>query len=60
MARILVMDSDTSIRNLLREVLEDEGYSVVEPHNTYEGLSGDQMELPLPFVSGVMYLVAFR
>lgn len=59
MARILVIDHDASIRNLLREVLEDEGYSVVEAHNGYEGLQQDQAEPPAVVMSDVMYLVAF-
>ena len=59
MARILVIDHDAAIRNLLREVLEDEGYSVVEAHNGYEGLQHDQPEPPAVAMSDVMYLVAF-
>lgn len=62
MARILVIDHDASIRNLLREVLEDEGYSVVEAHNGYEGIQRDQRAQPEPpavVMSDIMYLVAF-
>jgi CheY-like chemotaxis protein len=58
-ARILVIDHDASIRNLLREVLEDEGYSVVEAHNGYEGMQRDEAEPPAVVMSDVMYLVAF-
>lgn len=57
MARILVTDPDASLRNLLRAVLEEEGYSVVEAHNSYEGLAGSQEE-PAE-VTDIMYLVAF-
>ena len=42
MARILVFDADAPIRNLLREVLELEGYDVVEADNAYEGLQQSQ------------------
>ena len=59
MARILVIDHDASIRNLLREVLEDEGYSVVEAHNGYEGIQRDQPEPAAMALSDIMYLVAF-
>jgi CheY-like chemotaxis protein len=59
MARILVFDADAPMRNLLREVLELEGYDVVEADNAYEGLQQPQaipMELGRPEVA---YLVAF-
>jgi CheY-like chemotaxis protein len=58
-ARILVIDHDTPIRDLLREVLEGEGYSVVEAHNGYEGLQQDQPAPPAMVMSDIMYLVAF-
>src|SRR5262245_54374401 len=51
MARILVFDADAPIRNLLREVLELEGYDVVEADNTYEGIQQPQAvaaELVMP------------
>jgi len=59
MARILVFDADAPIRNLLREVLEFEGYDVVEADNTYEGIQQSRaapMELKMPEIA---YLVAF-
>lgn len=59
MARILVIDHDTTIRNLLRDVLEDEGYSVVEAHNGYEGMVHDETEAPAAAMADIMYLVAF-
>ena len=37
-ARILVVDDDTDIRNLLRELLERAGYEVVESPNGRDGL----------------------
>ena len=42
MARILVIDGDVCLRNALRDILEQEGYNVVEAHNDYEGLTRDQ------------------
>lgn len=59
MARILVMDPDTCLRNLLREVLEHEGYDVVEAHNGYEGLQPSQLEPTQPVNTDIVYLVAF-
>ena len=59
MARILVFDADAPIRNLLREVLELEGYDVVEADNAYEGIQQSQAtprELRMPEIA---YLVAF-
>jgi len=60
MARILVFDADAPIRNLLREVLELEGYDVVEADNAYEGVQQSQTAMPTePATPGIMYLVAF-
>ena len=59
MARILVFDADAPMRNLLREVLELEGYDVVEADNAYEGIQQSRatpMELRM---SEIAYLVAF-
>ena len=59
MARILVFDADAPIRNLLREVLELEGYDVVEADNAYEGLQPSQAaptDLTMPDIA---YLIAF-
>jgi CheY-like chemotaxis protein len=59
MARILVFDADAPIRNLLREVLELEGYDVVEADNAYEGLQQSQAmptDLAMPDIA---YLIAF-
>lgn len=59
MVRILLIDPDACLRNLLREVLEDEGYSVVDAHNCYEGIQRDQPESSAMMMADVMYLVAF-
>jgi len=59
MARILVFDADAPIRNLLREVLELEGYDVVEADNAYEGLQQSHAtptDLTMPDIA---YLIAF-
>jgi CheY-like chemotaxis protein len=59
MARILVFDADMPIRNLLREVLELEGYDVVEADNAYEGFQQSQtapVDLAMPDIT---YLIAF-
>jgi DNA-binding response OmpR family regulator len=60
MARILVFDADTPIRNLLREVLELEGYDVVEADNAYEGFKQPQAAMPTDLATpDIAYLVAF-
>jgi CheY-like chemotaxis protein len=60
MARILVFDADAPIRNLLREVLELEGYDVVEADNAYEGIQQSQTAVPTELVTpDITYLIAF-
>jgi CheY-like chemotaxis protein len=60
MARILVFDADAPIRNLLREVLELEGYDVVEADNAYEGIKQPQAAMPTDLATpDIAYLVAF-
>ena len=59
MARILVFDADEPIRDLLREVLELEGYDVVEADNTYEGLQQSQAVPPDLAMPDIAYLIAF-
>ena len=59
MARILLFDADAPIPNLLREVLELEGYDVVEADNAYEGIQQPQAaptDLAMPDIT---YLIAF-
>jgi CheY-like chemotaxis protein len=38
MARILIIDDDDAFRGMLRQVLEREGYQVVEARNGLEGM----------------------
>ena len=59
MARILVLDADAPIRNLLREVLELEGYDVVEADNAYEGLQPAQAAPTGLAMPDIAYLIAF-
>ena len=59
MARILVFDADAPIRNLLREVLELEGYDVVEADNTYEGIERSQTASTDLTMPDVAYFIAF-
>ena len=59
MARILVFDADAPIRNLLREVLELEGYDVVEADNAYEGLQQSQAAPTDLTIPDIAYLIAF-
>ena len=59
MARILVFDADAPIRNLLREVLELEGYDVVEADNAYEGIQQSPAIPTNLAIPDVAYLVAF-
>ena len=59
MARILVFDADAPIRNLLREVLELEGYDVVEADNAYEGIQQSQTAPTDLAMQDIAYLIAF-
>ena len=59
MARILVFDADAPIRNLLREVLELEGYDVVEADNAYEGFQQSQATPTALTMPDIAYLIAF-
>jgi CheY-like chemotaxis protein len=59
MARILVFDADAPIRNLLREMLELEGYDVVEADNAYEGIQPFQATATELAIPDIAYLLAF-
>ena len=59
MARILVFDADAPIRNLLQEVLELEGYDVVEADSAYEVLQQSQAAPTDLAIRDIAYLVAF-
>ena len=52
--RILVVDDDPSIRSLVAEVLEDEGYEVQLAGNGAEALSVLQQSLPHAIVTDLM------
>ena len=41
MARILLLDGDACLWNVLCDVLESAGYTVCTAHNDYEGLPPD-------------------
>ena len=68
MPRILVIDDDASIRTLLRFVLEEEGYDVVEAANGAEGLQQYEAapaalvitDLQMPVMDGLELLRALQ
>jgi two-component system, chemotaxis family, chemotaxis protein CheY len=39
MATILIIDDDKQVRDLLRQVLEEEGYTVITSHNGEDGIA---------------------
>ena len=60
MARILVLEGDECLWNVLREFLESEGYIVVEACNDYEGLPQDRARLVMALPpQGTRYLIAY-
>ena len=68
MLRILVIDDNAAIRELLRLVLEEEGYEVIEAANGAEGLQRYQAtptdlvitDLQMPGMDGLELLMALR
>lgn len=67
-ARILVIDDEESVRSLIRELLESEGYEVIEAASGVEGVQktfSDAPELVLcdirmPDLDGIAYLERVR
>ena len=63
MVRILVFAADplvrTVLRNVLREVLQQEGYDVVEADNTYEAIPPAQPAPTGRAWPDAAYLIAF-
>ena len=45
MIRILVLEGDECLWNVVRECLESEGYTVIEACNDYEGLTQGRAQL---------------
>lgn len=64
MKKILIVEDDTSIRELLTDILEDEGYAVSASANGQEGLSALAVSIPDLIIMDVMMPVmdgyAFR
>ena len=68
MPRIRVVDDDAAIRELLRFVLEEEGYEVIEAANGAEGLQRYQAastdlvitDLQMPGMDGLELMQALR
>jgi CheY-like chemotaxis protein len=46
MSKILVVDDEPQVRNMLKDLLEDEGYSVTIAQNGVEVLRACQTEMP--------------
>ncbi|MFA6236703.1 MAG: response regulator transcription factor [Bacteriovorax sp.] len=54
MKKILVVEDDTSIRELLIEILEDEGYCVSSSTNGSEGLKALELSIPDLIIMDIM------
>ena len=60
MVRILVLEGDECLWNVLHECLEGEGYTVVEACNDYEGFAQDHARLVVALPpQDTRYLIAF-
>lgn len=54
MKKILIVEDDTSIRELLADILEDEGYAVSSSANGLEGLHSLELSVPDLIIMDVM------
>jgi hypothetical protein len=60
MARIIVLEGDDCLWNVLRDILQSEGYTVVDACNDYEGFSQDDAGLALAVQThNTRYLCAY-
>jgi hypothetical protein len=59
MALMLIVEPEASLRTLLYEVLEQEGYVVIEAANSYEGLVAGDTAIPAGITLEISYLVVF-
>ena len=60
MVRILVLEGDECLWNVLRECLEGEGYTVIEACNDYEELLQEHTRLVVALPpQDTRYLIAF-
>ena len=59
MALMLIVEPEASLRTLIYEALEQEGYVVIEAANSYEGLVAGDAESPAGLTLEISYLVVF-
>jgi hypothetical protein len=57
MTRLLLLDGDVCLWNVLCEVLESEGYTLCLAHNDYEGLPPAPSGLMAPIAWSIQYVV---
>ena len=60
MARIIVLDGDDCLWNVLQDILKGEGYTVVDACNDYEGFAPDYARLAMALqTQDTRYLFAY-
>lgn len=59
MALMLIVEPEASLRTLIYEALEQEGYVVIEAANSYEGLMAGDAVIPAGLTLEISYLVVF-
>jgi CheY-like chemotaxis protein len=59
MARVLRIEPAASLRTLLRELLEQEGYDVIEVVNSSEGLQAVDVALPEGVTLDIRYRIVW-
>lgn len=60
MARIVVLDGDECLWNVLQDILKGEGYTVIDACNDYEGFSQEHARLVMALqTQDTRYLIAY-
>jgi hypothetical protein len=60
MARIVMLDGDECLWNVVQDILEGEGYTVIAACNDYEGVSPDEARLMMALqTQDTRYLIAY-
>jgi len=59
MARMLIIEPEASRRTLLREVLAQKGYEVLEVANSYMGLPAADVALPEGVTLDIRYRIVW-
>ena len=59
MPRMLILTPEASLSTLLQEILELEGYEMIEAANSYEGFQATDVTLSTGVVLDVQYFIVW-